>query len=158
MLPLSGKLRECAWALPLLLVTSLVGGEPHGYRGNLKQTHYRGNLKQTHQAATQLRGEEPYKGVDVTALARTMAADLCATSLKEAGEMRARVRQLEHKLQLAQAKFHAFKYAYEQQSNSTSAPSDDRGSPLAAAASRSRDRQQQWTVRFVQHNRWRQPE
>ena len=150
--------RECAWALPLLLVTSLVGGEPHGYRGNLKQTHYRGNLKQTHQAATQLRGEEPYTGVDMTALARTMAADLCAASLKEAGEMRARVRELEHKLQWMQTKLlHAHKYAYEQQSNSTSAPSDDRGSPLAAAACWSRHCQQQLTVRFVQQNR-EQPE
>ena len=123
----------------------LVGGEPPGYRGNLEHTV---------QTATQLRGEPPYTGVDMMGL----ATELCAASLKEAGEMRARVRQLEHKLQLAQAKFHAFKYAYEQQSNSTSAPSDDRGSPLAAAASRSRDRQQQWTVRFAQHNRRRQPE
>ncbi len=125
MLP-TAKLRECAWALPLLLVTSLVGGEPHGSRGNLDQ------------AATQLRGEPYYTGVNMTALAHTMAADLCAASLREEGELRARVRELEHELQRAQTELHACKYAYEQQPNSTSAPSDDRGSPLAAAACWSR--------------------
>ncbi len=135
--------RGCAWALPLLLVMPLVGGEPHGYRGNLKQTVH---------ADAQLRGEAPCTDVTATALARTMATDLCAASLKEAGEMRARVRELEHKLQWTQTKpLHAHKYAYEQQSNSASAPSENRGSPLAAAGSRHRN--SQWTVRFVQQKR-----
>ena len=143
------RLQECAWALPLLLVTSLVNGEPHGYHGNLEQTA---------QADAQLRWEPSYTDVSTTALARTMATELCAASLKETGEMRARVQELEHKLHWTQTELHAYTHAYEQQSNSASAPSEDRGSPLAAAASRSRHRQQQWTVRFAQHNRRRQPE
>ena len=81
--------RECAWALLLLLVMPLVGGEPSGYHSNLE----------TAQADAQLRGEVPCTDAIVTARARTMAADLCTASLKEAAEMHARVRELEHKLQ-----------------------------------------------------------
>jgi hypothetical protein len=127
--------RECAWALPLLLLMPLVGGEPSGYRGNPEQTS---------QADAQLRGEAPCTDANATALAHTMASDLCAASLKEAGEMRARVRELEHKLQRTRTELHAmYKYAYEQRSNSASAPREDRGSPLAAAAAFwSRHRQQ----------------
>jgi hypothetical protein len=124
----------------------LVGGEPRGYRGNLEQTVH---------ADAQLRGEAPCTDVTATALARTMATDLCAASLKDAGKMRARVRELEHELQWTQTKLlHAHKYAYEQQSNSASAPNEDRGSPLAAAAADwSRHRNSQWTLRFVQQKR-----
>ena len=115
------RLQECAWALPLLLVTSsLVKGEPHGYHGNLEQTA---------QADAQLRWEPSYTDVSTTALARTMATDLCAASLKEAGEMRARVQELEHELQWTQTKLHANRRAYEEQSYSANAPSRiaDRG-------------------------------
>ena len=145
------RLQECAWALPLLLVTSLVNGEPHGYHSNLEQTA---------QADAQLRWEPSYTDVSTTALARTMATDLCAASLKEAGEMRARVRELEHKLHWAQTQLHAYKHAYEQQSNSASAPSEDRGSPLAAAtacyAPAGRDTvNNQWPVSFLQQKRQR---
>jgi hypothetical protein len=128
------RYRKCAWALPLLLLMPLVGGEPSGYRGNPEQTS---------QADAQLRGEAPCTDANATALAHTMASDLCAASLKEAGEMRARVRELEHKLQRTRTELRAHKYAYEQRSNSASAPRDDRGSPLAAAAADwSRHRQQ----------------
>ncbi len=140
------RYRECAWALPLLLMMPLVGGEPHGYRGNIVH-----NLEQTVQADAELRGEPPYTGVNTAALARTMATDLCAASLKESGEMRDRVQELEHKLHWTQTELHTCKHAYEQQSNSASAPSEDRGSPLAAAtacnAPAGRDTvNSQWTV------------
>jgi hypothetical protein len=114
------RFRECPWALPLLLVTSMVGGEPHGDHASVEETA---------QADAQLRGEIPFTDVNATALARTMAIDLCAASLKETEQLRARVRELEHKLQLTQTKLHAYKYAYELQSHSASAPSEDRGSP-----------------------------
>ena len=106
--------------LPFLLLTSLVGGEPHGDHASVEQTA---------EADAQLRGEIPFTDVNATSLARTMATDLCAASLKEAGALRARVRELEHKLQWTQTKLPAYKYAYELQSHSASAPSEDRGSP-----------------------------
>ena len=67
--------------------------------------------------------------VNATALAHSVAIGLCAASFKEAGEMRARVQELEHELQWTQTKLHANKRAYEEQSNSANAPSRiaDRG-------------------------------
>ena len=81
-------------------------------------------------------------------LARTMATDLCAASLKEAGEMRARVRELRHKLQRTQKKLHAYKRAYERQPNSASVPNEERGSPLRLAEREAVNNQ--CMVRFVQ--------
>ena len=147
----ASRYRECAWAIPLLLLMPLVGGEPSGYRGNPEQTS---------QADAQLRGEAPCTDANATALAHTMATELCAASLKETGEMRARVQELEHKLHWAQTELHAYTHAYEQQSNSASAPSEDRGSPLAAAtacnAPAGRDTvNSQWPVSFLQQKRQR---
>ena len=87
-------------------------------------------------------------------LARTMATDLCAASLKEAGEMRASVRELRHELQRTQKKLHAYKRAYERQSNSASVPSEERGS-LLRLWNEKPSTVSGWCVRFVQ--RMRQP-
>jgi hypothetical protein len=80
-------------------------------------------------------------------LARTMATDLCAASLKEAGEMRASVRELRHELQRTQKKLHAYKRAYERQSNSASVPNEERGSLLRLVEREAVN--SQWMVRAV---------
>ena len=87
-------------------------------------------------------------------LARTMATDLCAASLKEAGEMRASVRELRHELQRTQKKLRAYKRAYERQSNSASVPNEERGSPLRLWKKKP-STVSGWCVRFVQ--RMQQP-
>ena len=107
-----------------------VDGEPHGYDA------------QRPQPEAQPRNGTPCTDLNATTLAHAIATELCAASLKEAEELRARVHELEHALKRSQANLQADgPAAWAQQLSHASAPSrilDDRGSPQRPRSTRPR--------------------
>ena len=109
----------------------LVGGSPHA--GN-----HEPSLGQTAQAEPQLRGDPPRTDLNMTALARNIATELCTATLKEAEELRARVHELEHELQRMRTKQVDGPVAATLKSEAILVPSriEDRGSPWSPHSNR----------------------